>query len=167
MKLLKKDTELVHLTVLIEWFSTESQKKTEQFNSYSPTVYVSVLTRWDSALYFQEEKCRVLQWGLPWAQATWASWGTSSVCTDNTVPCSLLSGIPVAGQPVLLVSVIQSHITSTSTTDSLAGLPQIRYQERTESSFSPYSPAKPVQRHLGRTTCNCLAVTREVHIYGK
>lgn len=27
------------------------------------------------------------------------------------------------------------------------------------SFFSPHSPAKPVQRHLGRTTCNCLAVT--------
>lgn len=81
---------------------------------------------------------------------------------------ALFGGTPVARSPVYLVSsVIQSHITPTSTAASLAGQSQTRCQERTEFFSSPHSPAKPVQRHLRRTMWTCLAVTGELYIYCK
>lgn len=142
-----------------------------KFNSYSPTVYMFQLSpgeihhstsRRENAGDFSEG------WTLFWAQATQASWATSSACTNNTTLYSLWRGTPVAGWPVQLVSsVSQSQITPTSLTASLAGQSQTRYQERTVSFSSPHSPAKPVQRHLCRTTWTFLAVTGELYIYCK
>lgn len=144
------------VAILIVWFSTEIQKRLRQlkFNSCSPTIYMFQLTpgeihhsasRRESAGDFSGV------WTCESRPPRPAEMHPVPTVTIPHLPS--LKGAPVVRRSVQLdSSVIQSHITPTSTAASLARQYQTRCQERTESFSSPHNPAKPVQRHLGRTT---------------